>query len=63
MPTVQQNLAIHRYKCQSDADYSGKTIQRLEVRIAQDMPVSIRRHMLLTSGQSQTHTLAIGEYL
>ena len=33
LSTFQQNLVIHRFKCQYEVDYVGKTIHRLGMRI------------------------------
>lgn len=63
LPILQQILVIYHYICQCEADYTGKTIQWLEVRIAQHVLGSICMHMSLTSGHSQPHEAAIGEHL
>lgn len=55
LPTHQQSLVIYQYKCQCEADYVDKTIQRVEVRIAQHISGQIHRRVPVTSKRSQAH--------
>lgn len=59
---VNKVLLYIKYKCRCEIDYVGKTIQWLEVRIAQHVPGKVRRHEPITSGCSQTHESAIGKH-
>ena len=40
LPILQENLVIHQFKCQFDADYVGRTARKQEVRIDQHIPNS-----------------------
>lgn len=48
LPTYQQSLVIYQYKCQCEADFVGKTIQQLEVRIAQHVTGQIQSYGHIT---------------
>lgn len=60
--TSQQRSLIYRFKCWGEANYMYKTIQRLEVRIAQHVPLFTRRYAPLESGNSQANDSTIREH-
>ena len=50
--------------CQSDADYIGRTFQRLKIRVEQLLPPELsKRPQNTTSGSSQLQKSAIGDHL
>lgn len=63
LPTNQQCSVFYRLKCRCEADYMGRTIQQLELRLAKHVLGFIRRHDSLVSRDSQKHESAIGEHL
>ena len=64
LPTNKQSYVIYHFQFQCDADYVGKTIQRLSVRVAQHVPGCVRRHGTVPiSGCSQVQESAIGDHL
>ena len=64
LPILQQSLMVYKFTCQCDADYIGRTIQRLEVRVGQHVPRAIRQHNLTsTSGQLHAQESTIGEHI
>ena len=42
LPTTQQSMIVYQYVCRSDCRYVGRTTQRLQDRINQHIPQSIR---------------------
>lgn len=68
--TLDKSLVIYEFKCQCGADYVGRTLQRLGVRLAQHVPARIQKSwtsnkniLTSTSGHSPIHESAIGQHL
>lgn len=49
LPTLQNSLIIYEFRCRCDADYVGRTFQRLGVRVAQHVPGYLRK-IFISSG-------------
>ena len=43
VPTQQKSLVVYEFSCRCEARYVGRTTQRLEYRIKQHVPTSIRK--------------------
>ena len=64
IPILKQNKMVYKFQCQCDADYIGKTIQRLEVRVKPHVPRELLRYpQNATSKSSQLQELAIADQL
>ena len=63
LPIFNQSLLIYKFKCWCNSTYVGRTSQRLEARVRQDVPRGILNTDWLTSGYSQAIDSAIGEHL
>ena len=44
LPAIQKSSVIYEYKCHCDSRYVGRTAQRLQDRIKQHVPKSLRQH-------------------
>ena len=54
LPTTQKSSVIYEYKCHCDSRYVGRTSQRLQDRIKQHVPQSLRQQ-LTRPRRSQPH--------
>ena len=54
LPANQKSMAIYEYVCHRDSQYVGRTTQRLQERIKQNVPKAIRQKNTLTQEQG-TH--------
>ena len=61
LPIFKQSMLIYRFVCRCNSTYIGKTCQRLEVRIRQQIPRFILSKGRQTSRHSQAMDSAIGE--
>ena len=63
-PIQQESMIIYKFQCQCDADYIGRTTQRLEVHVSQHVPGCMRkRFKILTPGCLKSHDSVIYKHL
>ena len=73
VPTHQKSLVVYEFSCRCEARYVGRTTQRLEDRIKQHVPTSIRKKTYIereqpprgckTSNAQNKCDSAIGQHL
>ena len=63
LPIFKQSMLIYRFVCRCSWTYTGRSCQRLEMRIRQHVPRVILSKGRQTSGHFQTMDSAIGEHL
>ena len=61
---LKQSKMVYKFQCQCDGDYTGRTIQRLEVWVMQHVPWELlRQPQNSLSGSTQIQESTIGDYL
>ena len=64
LPIIELNMLIYKFQCRCDADYIGRTLQRLGVRVRQQVPrFLLNRSQEITFGCSQAQESSIGEHM
>ena len=58
VPTKQQNMVVYQYMCRCDCRYVGRTSQRLQDRIKQHIPKTIRNQAQLDRDLFQFNSIS-----
>ena len=54
LPVNQRSMVIYEYVCHCDSRYVGRSTQRLQERITQHVPKTIRQKLLLLRNRKPT---------
>ena len=57
IPTSENNMVVYLFKCQCGSGYVGRTTKRLQARILEHVPTSVRRH--IRNGTTQTTQMSV----